>query len=124
MTKRRPGELPRAAVVGAGRMGHGIALELARGGYLVSIYDVQRGRARQAITEAEQDATDLIAAGVIEYSTRFPVKILSINPSACMRPSTPLRMWGMTDSLQFALVPGPYRRIILESRDVGVFEPT
>ena len=66
MTKRRPGELPRAAVVGAGRMGHGIALELARGGYLVSIYDVQRGRARQAITEAEQDATDLIAAGVIE----------------------------------------------------------
>ena len=66
MTKSRTSELPRAAVVGAGRMGHGIALELARGGYEVSIYDVQKGRARQAITEAEQDAADLISAGVIE----------------------------------------------------------
>ena len=66
MTKSRTSELPRAAVVGAGRMGHGIALELARGGYEVSIYDAQKGRSRQAITEAERDAADLISAGVIE----------------------------------------------------------
>ena len=47
-------------------MGHGIALELARGGYRVSIYDLQQGRARQAIIEAEQDAADLVSAGVIK----------------------------------------------------------
>ena len=54
-----------AAVVGAGRMGHGIALELARGGYRVAIFDAKTGRASTAITEAERDASDLVEAGVI-----------------------------------------------------------
>lgn len=66
MTDNVTCELPRAAVVGAGRMGHGIALELARGGYQVSIYDLQNERSSQAIIEAEQDAADLVSAGVIK----------------------------------------------------------
>ena len=45
MTNRLSGALPRAAVIGAGRMGHGIALEAARGGFNVAIYDTQPGRA-------------------------------------------------------------------------------
>ena len=40
-----------AAVVGAGRMGHGIALELARGGYRVAIFDSKIGRASKAIID-------------------------------------------------------------------------
>ena len=58
----------RAAVVGAGRMGHGIALEAARGGFDVAIYDAQPGRAEAAISEAADDANDLVAAGLIQAS--------------------------------------------------------
>ena len=46
-------------------MGHGIALELARGGFAVSLYDAAPGRAASAIAEARQDAHDLVRAGVI-----------------------------------------------------------
>lgn len=52
-------------MVGAGRMGHGIALELARGGFEVSLYDAVPGRAEAAIAEAREDAQDLVRAGVI-----------------------------------------------------------
>ncbi len=55
----------RAAVVGAGRMGHGIALELARGGFDVAVYDSAPGRADAAVEEARRDAHDLVAAGVL-----------------------------------------------------------
>ena len=55
----------KAAVVGAGRMGHGIALELARGGFNVAVYDSAPGRAAAAIEEARHDALDLVAAGVL-----------------------------------------------------------
>ncbi|MCY3896263.1 MAG: 3-hydroxyacyl-CoA dehydrogenase NAD-binding domain-containing protein [Chloroflexi bacterium] len=58
----------RAAVIGAGRMGHGIALEAARGGYQVAIHDVQPGRAQTAIAEAEADAHDLVSAGLVQTS--------------------------------------------------------
>ena len=58
----------RAAVIGAGRMGHGIALEAARGGMRVAIYDTQPGQAEAAIAEAGADAGDLVAAGCIEAS--------------------------------------------------------
>ncbi len=46
-------------------MGHGIALELARGGFTVSLFDAAPGRAEAAIAEARQDAHDLVRAGVI-----------------------------------------------------------
>ena len=49
-------------------MGHGIALEAARGGFQVAIHDTQAGRAEEAIAEAEADANDLVAAGVIQAS--------------------------------------------------------
>ena len=68
MTNRLSGALPRAAVIGAGRMGHGIALEAARGGFNVAIYDTQPGRAEAAIAEAAADAHDLVAAGCIQAS--------------------------------------------------------
>lgn len=55
----------RAVVVGAGRMGHGIALELARGGFTVSLFDAAPGRAEAAIDEAREDARDLVRADVI-----------------------------------------------------------
>ena len=58
----------RAAVIGAGRMGHGIALEAARGGFDVAIYDAQPGQANAAIAEAADDANDLVAAGLIQTS--------------------------------------------------------
>ena len=58
----------RAAVIGAGRMGHGIALEAARGGFTVAIHDSQPGRPEAAIAEAEADAQDLVAAGLIRTS--------------------------------------------------------
>ena len=58
----------RAAVIGAGRMGHGIALEAARGGFRVVIHDTQPGRAEAAIGEAADDANDLVAAGLIQAS--------------------------------------------------------
>ena len=66
MTDGTSGADSLAAVIGAGRMGHGIALEAARGGFQVSIYDTQAGRAEAAISEAKADADDLVAAGVIE----------------------------------------------------------
>ena len=66
MTIRSSGARPRAAVIGAGRMGHGIALEAARGGFNVGIYDTQPGRAEVAIAEAAADANDLVEAGCIE----------------------------------------------------------
>ncbi len=56
----------RAVVVGAGRMGHGIALELARGGFEVALYDSAPGRAEAAVAEARQDAEDLVRAEVIQ----------------------------------------------------------
>ena len=68
MTNWLSGALPRAAVIGAGRMGHGIALEAARGGFNVAIYDTQPGRAEAAIAEAAADAHDLVAAGCIQAS--------------------------------------------------------
>ena len=49
-------------------MGHGIALEAARGGYQVAIHDVQPGRAQTAIAEAEADAHDLVSAGLVQTS--------------------------------------------------------
>lgn len=49
-------------------MGHGIALEAARGGFQVAIHDSQPGRAEVAIAEAESDAHDLVAAGRIQTS--------------------------------------------------------
>ena len=68
MTDRSSGARTRAAVIGAGRMGHGIALEAARGGFSVAIYDTQPGRAEAAIAEAASDANHLVAAGCIEAS--------------------------------------------------------
>lgn len=68
MTLRSSGGGARAAVIGAGRMGHGIALEAARGGFEVGIYDTQAFRAEAAIAEAADDAKDLVAAGVIQAS--------------------------------------------------------
>lgn len=68
MTDWRCGAGSRAAVIGAGRMGHGIALEAARGGFQVAIYDAQPGRVEAAIAEAEADANDLVEAGCIEAS--------------------------------------------------------
>ncbi len=68
MTDSTAGNGRRAVVVGAGRMGHGIALELARGGFHVSLYDAAAGRAEAAIAEARQDARDLVRAGVIADS--------------------------------------------------------
>lgn len=56
----------RAVVVGTGRMGHGIALELARGGFEVALYDSVPGRAEEAVSEARQDAGDLVRAEIIE----------------------------------------------------------
>ena len=49
-------------------MGHGIALEAARGGFTVAIHDSQPGRPEAAIAEAEADAQDLVAAGLIRTS--------------------------------------------------------
>lgn len=63
-----PSSGARAAVIGAGRMGHGIALEAARGGFQVAIHDTQAGRAEAAVAEARADAADLVAAGVIQAS--------------------------------------------------------
>ena len=68
MTDGQGNARSRAAVVGAGRMGHGIALEAARGGFDVAIYDAQPGRAEAAISEAADDANDLVAAGLIQAS--------------------------------------------------------
>ncbi len=68
MTESTAGNGRRAVVVGAGRMGHGIALELARGGFHVALYDAAAGRAAAAIAEARQDAQDLVRAGVIADS--------------------------------------------------------
>lgn len=64
-TESTAGNGRRAVVVGAGRMGHGIALELARGGFEVALYDAAPGRAEAAISEAREDAQDLVRAGVI-----------------------------------------------------------
>ncbi len=70
----------RAAVIGAGRMGHGIALEAVRGGFQVAIYDTQAGRAEAAVAEAKADANDLVAAGVIQASD-IPTIIGRLTPA-------------------------------------------
>ncbi len=59
------GEPANVAVVGAGRMGHGIALEFARGGHHVRVFDTAPGRAAAAIDEARRDAADLVLAGLV-----------------------------------------------------------
>ncbi len=56
----------RAAVIGAGRMGHGIALELARGGFRVRLFDTMPARVSSALEEARRDAGDLVEAGVMQ----------------------------------------------------------
>jgi len=61
-------------------MGHGIALEAARGGYQVAIHDSQPGRAEVAIAEAESDANDLVAAGRIQTSD-IPTIIGRLTPA-------------------------------------------
>ncbi|MDE2896933.1 MAG: 3-hydroxyacyl-CoA dehydrogenase NAD-binding domain-containing protein [Chloroflexota bacterium] len=81
MTDTRSGARSRAAVVGAGRMGHGIALEAARGGFQVAIYDKQAGRAQAAIAEAEADANDLVAADVIQ-SADIPAIVGRLSPAS------------------------------------------
>lgn len=75
-----PSRGARAAVIGAGRMGHGIALEAARGGLQVAIYDTQAGRAEAAVAEAKADANDLVAAGVIQASD-IPTIIGRLTPA-------------------------------------------
>ena len=64
MTLRMSGER-RAAVIGTGRMGHGIALELARGGFRVRLFDSVPEHVTNALEEARNDAGDLVAAGVL-----------------------------------------------------------
>ena len=80
MTERSTGAGSRAAVIGAGRMGHGIALEAVRGGLQVAIYDTQAGRAEAAVAEAKADANDLVAAGVIQASD-IPTIIGRLTPA-------------------------------------------
>lgn len=80
MTDQGVGGYPRAAVIGAGRMGHGIALEAARGGFQVAIYDTQPLRAEAAIAEAKADADDLLAAGVIQ-AVDIPTIIGRLTPA-------------------------------------------
>ena len=80
MTDGSLGTGSRAAVIGAGRMGHGIALEAARGGFQVAIYDTQAGRAETAIAEAAADAEDLVAAGVIRTSD-IPRIVAGLTPA-------------------------------------------
>ena len=80
MTDGLAGAGSRAAVIGAGRMGHGIALEAARGGFAVAIHDSQPGRAEVAIAEAEADAQDLVAAGLIQTSD-IPAIIGRLTPA-------------------------------------------
>lgn len=67
-------------MIGAGRMGHGIALEAARGGFEVAIFDTQPGRAETAIAEAADDANDLVAAGLIQASD-IPGIVSRLTPS-------------------------------------------
>ncbi|MDE2868549.1 MAG: 3-hydroxyacyl-CoA dehydrogenase NAD-binding domain-containing protein [Chloroflexota bacterium] len=81
MRERPSGEGSRAAVIGAGRMGHGIALEAARGGFAVAIHDSQPGRAEVAIAEAEADAQDLVAAGLIR-TCDIPTIVGRLMPTA------------------------------------------
>ena len=80
MTGGKSGAGSRAAVIGAGRMGHGIALEAARGGFEVGIYDTQPDRADAAIAEAADDAKDLVAAGVIQAS-EIPTIVGRLRPA-------------------------------------------
>lgn len=80
VTDEQSGADSRAAVIGAGRMGHGIALEAARGGFQVSIYDAQADRAEAAIAEARADADDLVAAGVIQAAD-IPTIVERLNPA-------------------------------------------
>lgn len=62
-------------------MGHGIALEAARGGFSVAIHDSQPGRAEAAIAEAASDANDLVAAGCIQASD-IPTIIDRLTPES------------------------------------------
>lgn len=79
--ERRAAAGSRAAVIGAGRMGHGIALEAARGGFEVVIFDTQPGRAETAIAEAAADASDLVAAGLIQAAD-IPSIVGRLQPAA------------------------------------------
>ncbi|MCY3748325.1 MAG: 3-hydroxyacyl-CoA dehydrogenase family protein [Chloroflexi bacterium] len=87
MTEGPSGAGSRAAVIGAGRMGHGIALEAARGGFEVAIHDSQAGRAEVAIGEAEADAQDLVAAGLIGAS-EIPTIVGRLRPAADLESAT------------------------------------
>jgi 3-hydroxybutyryl-CoA dehydrogenase len=52
--------IERVAVIGAGLMGFGVAVEYARFGYQVSIYNTREGTSRQAMQQA-REALDLMA---------------------------------------------------------------
>jgi len=72
---------PKVAVVGAGRMGHGIALEFARGGHAVGLYDLDARRLADALAEARRDVQDLVAADVLA-PTEVAATLARITPSA------------------------------------------
>ena len=63
------GQIERIGVVGAGLMGHGIALSFALGGYEVSLTDTTEEKLRQAMENVAVTLGFLLAEGLIDEAT-------------------------------------------------------
>ena len=61
-------DIKRVTVVGAGLMGHGIALQFALGGYDVMLNDVSEGKLEQALGNVKTNLTLLQGMGLVDES--------------------------------------------------------
>jgi 3-hydroxybutyryl-CoA dehydrogenase len=73
--------ITRVAVVGAGRMGHGIALTFALNGLSVSIYDVDRAVLEESVDRIEDALATLAEAGRIS-DERARLALENVSPVA------------------------------------------
>jgi 3-hydroxybutyryl-CoA dehydrogenase len=65
-------EVRRIAIVGAGLMGHGIAMEFALAGYEVALHDVTEERIQEALRRIQANLRMLTAAGLVSHDRAEP----------------------------------------------------
>lgn len=77
----RDSEIRRVAVVGAGYMGHGIALEFALAGFPVRLHDQSEAILQRALAAVAADLATMVATGAVE-AVRVEPALGRISPTA------------------------------------------
>ena len=76
----KPDEIRNVAVIGAGLMGHGIALEFALGGLDVRLHDISREKLDEGMLNIRKDFSMLVAAHLVTQQ-QADVGLQNIHPS-------------------------------------------